>query len=456
MVSPAKCIAGRSVADWIAAYPVVSDLCALKETAWVNPDKLPFAQAAAACPLTLSDIEDAAARLERFAPYLAAVFPETAAAGGIIESPVQPIPRMQKVLEERSGTPIAGQAWVKLDSHLPISGSIKARGGIYEVLKTAEDIALHSGMLHLTDNYAVLAEERFRKLFSQYSIAVGSTGNLGLSIGIMSAKLGFQVTVHMSADARQWKKDLLRSRGVKVVEYASDYSIAVTEGRKLAAGDPYCHFVDDENSKTLFLGYAVAALRLKKQLDAQGVTVDAEHPLFAYLPCGVGGGPGGVAFGLKMLFGDAAHCFFAEPTHSPCMMLGMATGENSSVCVQDFGIDNRTAADGLAVGRASGFVGGLMRPFMSGCYTLQDERMYTLLAQLADAEDLYLEPSALAGMYGPVLTQPGQLLGAYTETALPAGALANATHLVWATGGNMVPREEMQRYYAKGKALAQQ
>ena len=71
MVSPAKCIAGRSVADWVAAYPVLSDLCALKETAWVNPDKLPFAQAAAACPLALADIEDAAARLERFAPYLA-------------------------------------------------------------------------------------------------------------------------------------------------------------------------------------------------------------------------------------------------------------------------------------------------------------------------------------------------------------------------------------------------
>ena len=46
-------------------------------------------------------------------------------------------------------------------------------------------------------------------------------------------------------------------------------------------------------------------------------------------------------------------------------------------------------------------------------------------------------------MYGPVLTQPGQLLGAYTETALPAGALANATHLVWATGGKDVYKRQI-------------
>ena len=313
----------------------------------------------------------------------------------------------------------------------------------------ALNIALF-GLLSPGDDYSVLAEPRFRALFGQYAVAVGSTGNLGLSIGIMSAQLGFKVTVHMSADARQWKKDMLRGKGVTVVEYADDYSKAVDEGRRQAAGDPTCHFVDDENSRTLFLGYAVAAERVAKQLEALRIPVDQDHPLFVYLPCGVGGGPGGVAFGLKLLYGDSVHCFFAEPTHAPCMTLGLVTGLHDQVCVQDFGIDNHTAADGLAVGRPSRFVGRAVAPLLSGCYTVTDERLYRLLRAMADTEHIRLEPSALAGVPGM-----GLLCGeAGAEYVRSHGLdMARATHIAWATGGSMVPPDVWQGYYDRGAAL---
>ena len=447
-----KLILGKPLQIWKKEFPVIKDICDFKETSWSNNKKESFSLGISKCQLTEEDVKDAERRLARWAAFIKIAFPETAPMDGIIESPLRAIPNMKKALEEEKIS-LPGKLLIKLDSHLPISGSIKARGGIYEVLKIAEDIAFDSGMLNEDDNYSIIASQEFRDLFSKYTICVGSTGNLGLSIGIISAKLGFHVTVHMSADARQWKKDMLRDKGVLVMEYDSDYSIAVEEGRKSASNDPYCYFIDDENSKTLFLGYSVAALRLKKQLDEQNILVDKDHPLFVYLPCGVGGGPGGVAFGLKIIFGDDVHCFFAEPTHSPCMILGMATGENNRVSVQDFGVDNRTVADGLAVGRASGFVGELMSPFISGCYTISDERMYHMLTLLADSEDLYLEPSALAGMYGPIQLTQSLEFKKYLETENLLGSFKDGTQLVWATGGSMVPEEEMKKYYQKGKSL---
>lgn len=447
-----KGIENENIQEWKDKYPLLDRLISMEEVFWVNPNIEKFEVGMKSSPLTQEDVKDAEERLKRFAPYIAKVFPETKGTNGIIESPLVRVPSMKRSLEQNYEQPILGELLLKCDSHLPISGSIKARGGIYEVLKHAEKLAFQHGMLTVQDDYSILDSDRFRSFFAEYSIAVGSTGNLGLSIGIMSAKLGFNVTVHMSADAKQWKKDLLRSKNVTVIEYEADYSKAVEEGRLQANADPSCYFVDDENSHDLFLGYSVAASRLQKQLEELEITVDEDHPLFVYLPCGVGGGPGGVAFGLKLLYKDNVHCFFAEPTHSPCMLLGLMTGLHDKIAVQDIGIDNVTDADGLAVGRPSGFVGKTMEPFLSGNYTVSDEQLYKLLKELADAEKIYLEPSALAGMIGPMkLCKEGkEYLQKYNVTE----KVNKGTHIVWGTGGSMVPKEVMMQYYQKGLNLA--
>ncbi len=446
-------VLNKPIKEWKEEFPLLESLMDLKEVFWTNPKLSPFDKAAKNIRLTEKDVQDAEARLNRFASYIKSVFPETTSTQGIIESPIAKVPHMKKWMQSYFDTQISGEMLIKLDSHLAISGSIKARGGIYEVLKHAENLAIEHSLLKSTDDYAVLDRPEFKAFFSQYSVAVGSTGNLGLSIGIMSAKLGFKVYVHMSADAKQWKKDLLRSKGVTVVEYDSDYSKAVEEGRKLSDADPKSYFVDDENSQNLFLGYAVAASRLKKQFEEMNITIDQDHPLMVYLPCGVGGGPGGVAYGLKLAFKDHVHCFFAEPTHSPCMLIGMMTEKHDAVCVQDFGIDNITDADGLAVGRASGFVGRTLENLMSGDFTVEDDKLYVLLKALKDTEDIFMEPSAFAGVSGVVDLFKSESGQNYLRTMNLEDKMESAIHLAWGTGGSMVPIDERDKYYLKGETL---
>jgi len=397
---------------------VLNQLRSATPVFWQNTKMASFKDAAADVGLTQADVDAAMARLQRFAPYIQKVFPETQASNGIIESEFYRTERLRKVLGIEKGA-----LYIKADNELPISGSIKARGGVYEVLQYAEKLALDHGLLSIEDDYSKLDSKPFRDFFSKYSVAVGSTGNLGLSIGIMSAKLGFKAQVHMSSDAKQWKKDKLRANGVEVFEYDGDYGQAVASGRQQVEQDPYGYFVDDENSKHLFLGYAVAGIRLKQQFDKAGITIDKQHPLYVYLPCGVGGGPGGVAFGLKLAFGDHVHCVFAEPVQSPCMLLGIYTGLHDEISVQDIGLSNHTIADGLAVGRASGFVGQALQRSLTAFYTVEDEELNRLLRVVHETEGLKLEPSACAGLAGIQYFKD----------------IDKARHLVWATGGSMMP-----------------
>lgn len=395
---------------------VLKILKAGSEQLWLNPslksarETLPFLK------LSFDDIIEAESRLVRFAPLIVRLFPETAGSGGIIESPLTEIPDMRGALG------VSGRLFIKRDSELPIAGSVKARGGIYEVL-------LHTEELLGKDVFSMSPEE-IRERLAGYTVQVGSTGNLGLSIGIMSAALGYRAIVHMSSDAKDWKKALLREKGVTVVEYEGDYSSAVAEGRAHSEKDPRSYFVDDENSVPLFAGYSTAALRLKKQLDAAGVRVDRGHPLNVYLPCGVGGAPGGITFGLKHVFGDSVNCFFVEPTEAPCMLAAFISGK--PVPVTELGLSGVTEADGLAVGTASALVYDTVRELVSGEITVKDSELSHYQNLLYKKEKLFIEPSSAAAF-----------AFARHIKELPDGE--NVTHIAWATGGMLVPDSERRK-----------
>lgn len=430
---------------------VLSVLQSQTPTLWLN-DRLSHADMACA-PFDAS-ILDAQARMKRCASLLAHLFPELASSGGEIESALMAADALKS---SAPGTSFAddGSAWfIKRDDALPVAGSIKARGGFHEVLAIAEGIALERGLIAPNEDRLVLASPPLRAVFAEYTVAVGSTGNLGLSIGVMAAALGFDTVVHMSADAKHWKKERLRKRGVRVIEHVGDYAEAVAAGRAQAMALPQSHFVDDEQSPLLFYGYAASAHHLAIQLANAGRVVDQQNPLFVYIPCGVGGAPGGITYGLKALFGANVHCFFAEPTASPCMLVQLASRADTPVSVYDIGLDNKTEADGLAVGEASHLVAPLMVSRLSGVFTVADTELFLNLRTLKTELDVLVEPSAAAGLSGPHWMLSSTEGRAYSDANRLD--MSRATHVIWSTGGSLVPADELKAFLERADVLAGQ
>lgn len=418
-------------------------------TLWCNPHyKL---RSAVVLPEEAGSPAQAHDRLVRHAKVLGNLFSELSRSHGQVSSPLLSVPRLREVLLPEGDD--AGSWFVKADHDLPVAGSVKARGGFHEVLCLAERLLQENRKPG--SSLPALDSAQAHDIFSRYTVAVGSTGNLGLSIGQIAKALGFHAVVHMSADAKQWKKDRLRARGIEVIEHAGDYARAVQAGREQAEQDPYGYFVDDEHSAALFMGYAASAQELAMQLAQAGRPVDAKHPLFVYLPCGVGGAPGGITYGLKHQFGEHVHCFFAEPVASPCMLVQLASDRSTPLSVYDIGLDNRTEADGLAVGLASPLVAPLMRDMLAGVFSVADERLFVDALRFHETEGVLIEPSAAAGFSGPNWLLRSEAGQAFLARHSLDRNLAEATHVLWSTGGSLVPAAEHQRFQEQGRALMQ-
>jgi D-serine dehydratase len=391
-------------------------LCSGRESVWLRGA---IADATSVGPLlTNGEVRAAADRLERLAPLLADIFHDHAWDGRI----------RSNLLDGPRGT-----GWlIKGDHDLPVAGSIKARGGLHALLNIIEQIADRHGLP--IDRQ--LGRDMRDKL-ARHKIVVPSTGNLGYSIGCFARALGLAAEVHMSVEAKTWKKDRLRAIGASVVEHASDYSTTLAHARAAAAHDDVW-LIDDEHSRDLLCGYAVAADELASQLGARGQVVNSAHPLVVYLPCGIGGAPGGITHGLKRIYGRHVVTVFVEPTASPCMFVALASGRGATASVYDYGCNNVTIADGLAVPRVSQLVLDAVGGAIDAVVAVPDDTMIAWVGKLWRSPGIRLEPSAAAAFAAFAPLQDA----VRARSGWPD--LERATHVFWATGGSKLPDEEFR------------
>jgi D-serine dehydratase len=108
------------------------------------------------------------------------------------------------------------------------------------------------------------------------------------------------------------------------------------------------------------------------------------------------------------------------------------------------------------VGQASHLVSPLMQSQVSGVFTVTDEQLYVHLHRVAQTEGVLLEPSAAAGFDGPRWLTRSDEGQAYLRQQGLERHMASATHIVWTTGGSLVPREEHEQFQARGQVLAAQ
>jgi D-serine dehydratase len=135
------------------------------------------------------------------------------------------------------------------------------------------------------------------------------------------------------------------------------------------------------------------------------------------------------------------------------MLVRLACADDAPHSVRELALDNQSEADGLAVARASELVVGMVRKLVSGIYTVPDRELFELLHTAAITERLELEPSAAAGIAGPRWLNHSAEVREYLNAAGLADHLRKATHIVWTTGGSLVPADEHRASLERGRQL---
>ena len=68
------------------------------------------------------------------------------------------------------------------------------------------------------------------------------------------------------------------------------------------------------------------------------------------------------------------------------------------------------------------------------------------MRDLLETEDIFIEPSACAAFHAPATAMASPAVREYIEREHLADKMSRAAHIVWATGGSLVPEEIREEY----------
>lgn len=112
----------------------------LEPLMWINPGLGPTASAQV--PVRPAQVAEAEQNWDMLSPLLQQCFADLQNSGGVIASDLIDAASLATAMEHG-----IGQYFVKGDHALPVAGSIKARGGIYEVFLHALSLTRELGMI---------------------------------------------------------------------------------------------------------------------------------------------------------------------------------------------------------------------------------------------------------------------------------------------------------------------
>jgi len=240
------------------------------------------------------------------------------------------------------------KVWLKLEN-LQRTGSFKDRGSLNKLLL-------------LTD-----AEKAA-------GVICASAGNHGQGVASGAQRLGIHATIVMPVGAPLMKAAACRSFGAEVVLAGTNFDEACTEARRIAAerGLTWVHAFDDP---AVIAGQGTVGLEILEQLpDVDAIVV----------PVGGGGLIGGIALAVKSV-NPRVRVYGVEAERVASMEAALSAGKIVEVR------GGRTLADGIAVRRAGEHTFPLVREWVDGIATVDEEEIASAILTLMEREKTVAE-----------------------------------------------------------------